>query len=141
MNQKSQMPISSKNLFSLFSGFPGFMEDFEASLPAKHSSVSISEDEKNVYVEAHMPGLNESEIEISLDKGVLWIKGERKEEEQDKKRKYYYKCDRSYSYRVAVPGEIDANKEPEAHYEKGILNVAFLKSAKEQPKRISVRRS
>ena len=115
------------------------MDEDEMSLTATSpSGLSISEDDKNVYVEAALPGLKSEEVEVTFDKGVLWIKGESKQEEKEEK-KYYRKATRSFSYRVAVPGEVDMNKEPEATMENGVMTVAFPKHPKSQPKKISVK--
>ncbi|MDF2576755.1 MAG: putative small heat shock protein [Chlamydiales bacterium] len=100
------------------------------------SSISISEDEEHVYVEVAMPGLKAEEIDITLDKRVLWIKGEKKGEE--KKRKYYYKATSSFSYRIAVPGNIDEGTQPSAHFENGIMHITFKKVRKEQPRKITI---
>lgn len=113
-------------------------EDDDMSMTVSSpSGLSISEDDKYVYVEASMPGLDTKDIEVTFDKGVIWIKGEAKEEEKAKK--YYRRASRSFSYRVAVPGEIDPNTEPEATYKNGVMTVMFTKSPKTQPKKITVK--
>jgi len=114
-------------------------EDWSTSLPTSSSGLSISEDEKNVYIEAHMPGLQADDIEITFQKGELWIKGDRKEEEKDKKRKYYRLASSSYSYRVLVPGEVDDKAEPQAEYKDGVMSIIFKKSAQTSPKKITVK--
>lgn len=101
------------------------------------NGLSVFEDEKNVYVEAAVPGIDPKKIDVSFEKGILWIKGEAKEEEKDGK-KYYRKASSSFSYRVTIPGEVDWNTEPTAISKNGIMRVTFAKSAKSQPKKISV---
>jgi len=103
------------------------------------NGLSITEDEKKVYVEAAVPGVDPKEIELTYDKGILWIKAETKEEENDKKRKVYSQSQRSFSYRVSVPGDIDLNVEPEATYRNGIMTVAFAKTPQAQPKKIQLK--
>jgi HSP20 family protein len=103
------------------------------------SGLSISEDEKNVYVEAHVPGINPSDIDVTFQDGYLWIKGETRESEEDKKRKYYRRSQRSFSYRVAVPADVDMSQEPEATCRNGVMKVVLPKSAKAQPKKIAVK--
>lgn len=114
-------------------------EDDWASLPSVPSGISISEDEKNVYVCAALPGVSEKDIDMTFDKGYLWVKGEAKSEEDDKKRKYYRRASSSFSYRIAVPGDVDLNKEPEAKYQDGVMEVTFAKSPASQPKKITVK--
>lgn len=94
------------------------------------SDVTLAEDEQNVYVEAKMPGLGVDDIEVSLENGTLWIRGERKEEKKEKK-KYYQKSVYSYSYRVGIPNYVE-EKNPEANYEDGVMTVTFKKISKEK---------
>ncbi|HSW97293.1 MAG TPA: Hsp20 family protein [Candidatus Saccharimonadales bacterium] len=103
------------------------------------NNLSISEDEKNVYVDAAIPGVDPKDVDITFDKGMLWIKGESKEEEKDKAKKFYRKATSSFSYRVAVPGDIDPNVEPQADIEHGVVKITFTKSPKSQPKKIEVK--
>ncbi len=103
------------------------------------TNISISEDEKNVYFEYGLHGDDQKYIEVTFDKGVVWIKGETKVEEKAKK--FYRKATSQFSYRVAVPGDIDPNKEPEASSKNGIMTVSFAKSPAHQPKKIAVKES
>ena len=103
------------------------------------SGLSVSEDEKSVYVEAAVPGVDPKNVDISFEKGTLWIKGEAKEEESGKK--YYRKASSSFSYRITVPGDVDWNTEPEATCKNGMVLVTFAKSVKAQPKKIAVKSS
>lgn len=115
-------------------------DDDEMFTSVSHGSgLSVSEDEKNVYVEAHVPGIDPSEVDITFHEGTVWIRGEAKKEEQNKARKYYRQASSSFSYRVTVPSDVDPNVEPEATYNNGIMTVTFAKSPKSQPKKIAVK--
>lgn len=48
-----------------------FWEDEEMGSSTTPSSISISEDETNVYVEITLPGIDPKDIEITFDTGVL----------------------------------------------------------------------
>ncbi len=121
--------------FSLFDEEEeGWLQEFSDA-----SGLSVSEDDKNVYVEAALPGIKPDEIEMTFDKGVLWIKAERKEEEKDKGRKFYRKAVSSFSYRIAVPGNIDESKQPNAVCRNGVLQIIFPKAQKAQVKIIPVK--
>lgn len=111
-----------------------WMQDF-----SEQSGLSVSEDDNNVYVEAALPGIKPGEIELSFEKGVLWIKAEKKEEVQDKSRKYYRKSTGTFSYRVAVPGNVDESRQPEAVCKNGVLKVSFAKTKKTEAKKIPVK--
>lgn len=109
------------------------------TVPSAPSGLSVYEDDSKVYVEAAVPGIDPKNVDITFQDGYLWVRGETKEEEKDKKRKYYRRASRSFSYRVAVPGDIDETKEPEATYKHGVMTIAFAKSPKAQPKKIQVK--
>jgi HSP20 family protein len=114
--------------------------DDEDGMPATSmNNLSISEDDTNVYIDAAIPGVNPKDVDITFDKGMLWIKAETKEEEKDKTKKFYRRATSSFSYRVAVPGEIDPNAEPQADIENGVVKITFTKSPKSQPKKIAVK--
>jgi len=121
---------------------PSLFEEWDRNMAAFHESsgISISEDNKYVYVEAALPGITSEEVEIHYDKGILMIKADKKEEAEDKSRKYYRKAHRNFFYQVAVPGRIDENRLPEAICKNGFLKVTFFKINEEgQKKKIAVK--
>ena len=97
----------------------------------------MSEDEKNVYVEAAVPGIDPKEVEITFDKGILSIRAEVSEKEE--KKKMIRQSRRSFVYQVAVPGDIDYGVDPEAKCKNGMMTISFAKSPKTQPKKIAVK--
>ncbi len=115
--------------------------DFWKSDLAHRSGVSLSEDDKNIYVEADLPGLQTDDIELSFERGVLMIRGSRTEEEKGKKKKYYRKASSSFFYRVNLPDQINEGKEPDASYKNGVLTVTFAKAAGTAPKKIPVKKA
>ncbi len=114
-------------------------DDFWSTETPTQSNVSIAEDDQKIYIEAAMPGIDPKQVDITFEKGYVWMKGEAKEEETDQKRKYYRKATRAFSYRVAVPGDVDPNVEPNASCKNGVLTVTFQKAAKAQPKKIQIK--
>lgn len=130
------------NFPRLSGSFPALWEDFfgePKDLGLEQSGLSVSEDKKNIYVEAALPGLKNEDVEVTLEKGVLWIKGEKKEEEQDKDKKIYRKATSSFSYRLALPSQIDESKEPKANLDKGVMTITFTKASQSQAKKITVK--
>lgn len=120
--------------------FPLLFEDEDLSLDfSSHSGLSVSEDDKHVFVEASVPGLDPSDIEISFDKDLLTIEGEKKEETKNEKRKFHRKSQRSFCYKVTVPGNIDHSHEPEATCDKGVLKVTFNKVEGSKAKKIPIK--
>jgi HSP20 family protein len=118
-------------------------EDWTSFLPS--SGLTVSEDEKNVYVEAAVPGLDPDKVEATFDKGVLWIRGNQEDEEKSaggsaSGRKFYRKASSAFSYRVVVPGEIDESTEPQAACKNGVMRVTFAKKPQTQPKKIIIKK-
>ncbi|MBI2743027.1 MAG: Hsp20/alpha crystallin family protein [Chlamydiales bacterium] len=119
--------------FSLFDEEEeGWLQEFSDA-----SGLSVSEDEQSIYIEAAVPGIKPENIETTFDKGLLWIKAERREE--DKGRKFYRRAVNVFSYRIAVPGNIDESRQPEATCRDGILTIAFPKAQKALSKKIPVK--
>lgn len=131
------LDIITRNNNFPFSRFPFWTDEEDWTPTTTASGLAVSEDDKKVYIEAAVPGIDPKDIEVTVDKGVVWIKGESKQEESQKK--YYRRASSSFSYRVAIPGEIDPNIEPEATCKNGVMTVAFTKAEKVQPKKIAVK--
>jgi HSP20 family protein len=112
-------------------------DEDDLSISSTPSGISISEDDTHVYVDVALPGVDPKDVDITFDKGMLWVKGEVKEEEKGKK--YYRKATSSFSYRVAVPGDLDITQEPEAKPWHGMMRVTFTKSKASMPKKIAVK--
>lgn len=120
---------------------PDFWDDDEGWLTSTSSSngLSVYEDDNSVYVEAALPGVDPKDIDITFQDGYLWVRAETEEKEEGKRKKYYHRATRSFSYRVAVPGDVDDTKEPDATYKNGVMTITFTKSPKAQPKKIQVK--
>ena len=137
-----------KHLPKIFSSFPSLRfpffwnEDLEEwNFPTEQSSgLSIYEDDRSIFVEAAVPGMKIENIEILLDQGILFVKAE-KEEDKKEGLKFHRKSISSYSYRIAIPGEIDESKEPEATYKDGIMKLKFAKLKSTKPKKITIKES
>ena len=96
-------------------------------------SVDIAETDKAYEITAELPGMDEKNIEVKFADDVLTIKGEKKDEKEEKKKDYYL-SERSYgSFQRSfqVPEGVDTDK-IEATFKKGILTVALPKSTEAQ---------
>lgn len=122
------------------SNYPALIQEFEQLFSGrKDQGLTVYDEKNNIVVEAHMPGLKPEEIEINLNKGVLWIKGEQKEEKTDKEKKFYKKSTRSFAYTISLPDQIEEKQEPEASYKDGVLKIAFQKAKTSGSKKISIK--
>lgn len=123
--------------------FPFLLEEEEwepALWEQSKSGLSIYEDNNNFYVEASLPGLSAEDIEVTYEGGTLWIKGEKKEEEKDTKKKYFRKALSSFSYSARLPGPIDENKEINAEYKNGIMKITFSKRKESKTQKIKIKK-
>jgi len=105
-------------------------EDFDAELLEHFSDavgLTVCEDKNYLYVEVAVPGLTLEEIEMTLKNNVLWIKSEKKEEIEEKKKTFYRKIPISFSYRVLIPNCVDTSFHPSTSYKNGVLKVTFKK--------------
>ncbi len=114
-------------------------EDNWLMTPSTQSGLSVYEDEKFVYVETAVPGIDPKDVEVTYQDGYLWVRAETKKEEKDKNKKFYRQASSSFSYRVAIPGDVDTTKDPDATYRHGVMTITFAKSPKTQPKKIQVK--
>jgi HSP20 family protein len=122
-----------RRMDDMFEGFlHGFdLRPFEARSGVFSPSVDVVENEKDIRISAELPGMEEKDIEVSLGKDSLTIRGEKKEEKEDKG-KGYYRMERSYgsfSRVIALPSEIDQDK-VKATFKKGVLTVTLPKTEK-----------
>jgi HSP20 family protein len=124
-----------------FLRIPNLIQELEQiqELSSQNQGLTIFEENNSIVVEASMPGLKPEEIEISFNRGILLITGEKKEENLNKEKKFYQKSLRSYKYSVALPEQIDNKNEPEASYKDGILHIVFPKLQSGEAKRIAIR--
>ena len=102
-------------------------------------AVDIKEESDRYVLEADIPGVNPKDIEVTMDNGVLTIKGERKHEAQQESNGYK-RVERSYGSfyrRFSLPDSAD----PEgitAKGKDGVLEVTIPKHEKVQPRKITV---
>jgi len=90
--------------------------------------VDISEDDKNIYIEAELPGMKKEDVKVTIEDGVLMIRGERKQETEEKK-KNYHRVERVYGSfsRAFTLGENVDKDSIEAKYENGVLHLTLPK--------------
>lgn len=103
-------------------------------------AVDIKEDDKAFTLLADVPGVDPDEIEVTMDKGVLTIKGERQSEKKTEEENYK-RVERQYGVfyrRFTLPDSADADG-IEAHSEHGVLKITIPKQEVAQSRRISVK--
>ncbi|MGO4869445.1 MAG: Hsp20/alpha crystallin family protein [Roseiarcus sp.] len=100
---------------------------------ALNPAVDVTEKDKEFEISAELPGLSEKDIEVKLSNGTLVIKGEKKEEKEEREKDYYLSERRfgSFVRSFAVPEGVDADK-IEATFAKGVLTIKLPKTAEAQ---------
>jgi HSP20 family protein len=92
--------------------------------------VETSEDDKQFEISVELPGVDEKDVSVSVDDGVLTIKGEKKSEREEKKKDYHL-TERSYgSFQRSFQLPENANQDKiSADFENGVLKIALPKAA------------
>jgi len=102
----------------------------------------IKETENNYKIHAELPGVKKEDIKLDLKNGVLTLSGERREEKKEENEKYH-KVERfrgSFTRSFRLPEGVP-EKDINAKYENGVLEVCFPKPKQPEAKRIPIRSS
>lgn len=134
--------------------FEGFWRSFEAPLMRTgftptmgggeiQPRVEVAETDKEIEVTAELPGMDEKDIEVSVTRDALTIKGEKRSEREEKRRDYHL-TERSYGAiqrTIPLPADVDTDK-VNASFKNGVLKVSIPKTAqlKAETKRIAVKK-
>ena len=104
-------------------------------------NVDISEHEDHYELKADLPGAEKKDINVSIEKGTLTIKGEKKEEKTDKKEGRYYHFERKYgSFERSfyLPDNIN-DENIDANFNNGVLTLKLSKKEESKPKSIEIK--
>lgn len=118
----------------------GDLSDLEMDAGAWMPPIDLAETEDKFTVKAEIPGIDPKEVEISVKDNILHIKGEKKEEKEEKG-KNYYRMERrygSFARSINLPSSVDTNKVT-AEYKNGVLEIALQKKEEVKPKQINVK--
>ena len=102
-------------------------------------AVDIYEDDKKVVLKLEVPGIEEKDLDVSVENNTLTIKGERKFEKEEKEENFH-RIERRYGsfYRAfTLPSTVDTENVG-ASYNAGVLKLELKKKPEAQPKQIKV---
>ena len=95
-----------------------------------------------VFVRVAIPGADESSIELTVNQGVLTVKGHRNFYSGDQEKQYTWHArnlvEGAFQFAVALPTMVSAEA-AEAAYDGGILTISLPKAETVKPKRIAVK--
>lgn len=102
--------------------------------------LNISETDNKYFIEAELPGVKQSDLELKLDNNILVIKGKTEESKESKERNYftrerYYG---SFQRSLTLPNNINEN-DIIANFKDGILNIEITKKLENSTKNIEVK--
>jgi len=136
-------------LFDRF-GFPSFRRMFDmepawrpiSTFSFSAPAIDMSEDDKAYKISAELPGLDPKDVDVSVSGNTLVLKGEKRQEKEEKDKNYHY-SERAYgSFQRAfeLPASVDHPKIA-ADFSNGVLTITLPKTpaAQKQQKKIEVK--
>ena len=120
-----------------------FERDFDAiagsvpNISRKSAPLSLFEDDGHVYVHIDLPGLNREDLELIMEHGQLWIRGERQAPQQSGACCYDERSYGRFERVVRLADTVDPGS-IEATLEDGVLSITFAKKPEAQPRRVEV---
>lgn len=128
--------------------FDDIMDDMMSNMPSVNNSniknftpaMDVYETDKAVVVETPLPAVNPSDVNVTVEKGVLTLEGKSNKEHEVDEKNYYRKEIRSGSFyrQVALPTAIIEDK-IEAEFEGGLLKVICPKAKTTKAKKVNVK--
>ena len=124
----------------------GFLNRFyrEAANPVNSAvawlpSVDVREEDARFVVQVDLPGVENKDIEITAEKGVLTVRGERRSEKKANADGYarVERASGTFLRRFTLPETADAEAIKASHVN-GVLEISIPKRPQEQPRRISI---
>jgi HSP20 family protein len=101
--------------------------------------VDVYEDEQFITLKAELPGIEEKDLEITLENNILTLSGERKMEKEEKKENFH-RVERSYGRFVrsfTLPNTV-VPENIKAEFTNGILKLVLTKREEAKPRKINI---
>ena len=126
-----------QRLFEPFFGRFNFLDD-QLTSGTWAPPVDVAEDQNHILVKVEVPGMEEKDLRVNFEDGLLTVSGERQFERKDERN--YHRIERSYGSFVrtfSLPRTVDANAIT-ADYKNGVLEIAIPKKEEAKPKQIQI---
>ncbi len=97
-------------------------------------AVDIYEEENAIVIKAEVPGLTKDEVTVEVHEGALSVKGEKKEEKEEKT-KHFHRAERRYGAfqrSFQLPDTVD-HEAIKASFRNGVLEITLPKIEKKVP--------
>ena len=129
------------NLLDNFS-HPSWFDHWESDWGYSIPSVDIREKDDHFLLEAELPGLEEKDVEITVEDSHLVIRGERQEEKRSEKENYLIRERRATKFERSFRLSDKVDRERiEASFKNGVLTVLAYKRPESKPSKIMIKAS
>ena len=122
-------------------GVSGLSNSIRSVAPGSFPAVNVGHTPQSLEIYAFAPGLDASKIDVTFERGVLRISGERASEiPTDSDQIQVYTRERgagSFTRAVSLPDDADP-EQIKALYRDGVLRISIARRESAQPKRITV---
>jgi HSP20 family protein len=90
--------------------------------------LDVRENATSIAIEAELPGVDEKDVTVTLTNGLLTIKGEKKQEKEERTDNYYVaeRSFGSFARSIRLPDTVDEGR-VEAKFDKGVLKITAAK--------------
>ena len=133
MNMQREIGRVFDSLFSDFEGGSSFVSQWAPR-------VDVMEHGDAYMIKVELPGVNKNDVKITLQENVLTIRGEKKQEEEEKETNYH-RVERSYGSferSFTLPTGVKSDQ-IDASYKDGVLTITLPKVEEAKPKEIEVK--
>jgi HSP20 family protein len=124
-----------------FGGLP-FPEQGNVITSTWFAPTDVSEDQNTLRISMELPGVDPSDVRLSLENNILTIRGEKKQQAEENNERVH-RFERTYGLferTFALPNTVDPDK-IEARYDNGVLFVSIPKAERAKPREIRVNTS
>ncbi len=129
-----------RELDDVFFGMSSLPSSIRSVASGTQPQLNVGRTPQTIEVYAFVPGLDASKIEVTLDRSVLRLSGERLAQKSGAEAQRVYARERPagrFDRTVALPDDIDPDQ-IKATYRDGVLRVSIARRESVQPKRISI---
>jgi HSP20 family protein len=141
----SAMRAEMDRVFDRFeTGWPRWPALLRRSDAMTAPELDVRENSDSITIEAELPGVEDKDVSVTLANGVLTIRGEKKQEKEEKGDNYYLaeRSFGSFERSIHLPESVDENK-VDAKFDKGVLKITAAKKpeAVKAQRRIEIKRA
>lgn len=123
-------------LFEPFFRFPVFQEEMQGA--TWNPPVDVLEEKDRIFVKVEVPGIDENNLKVTYEDGLLTVTGERQFERKDDRN--YHRIERAYgsfTRTFSLPRSVDPSQIV-ADYRNGVLEISIPKREEAKPKQIAI---